>query len=107
MLDWLLDADPALRWPVERDLADAPEEVWRATRARIATEGFGARLLALQDADGQWAGGSFFPGDFDSHGPEAAEGTCCTKRPKKRNLPAVTSGERWSLICNPNGPKLR
>ena len=41
--DWLLDTDPALRWQVERDLLDAPEEVWAATRARVATEGFGAR----------------------------------------------------------------
>ena len=49
--DWLLDSDPALRWQVERDLLGAPPEVWEATRARIATEGFGARLLALQDPD--------------------------------------------------------
>jgi hypothetical protein len=74
LLDWLLDADPALRWQVERDLAGAPRQTWRATRARVATEGFGARLLALQDPDGQWAGGSFFPADFDFRGPEAAEG---------------------------------
>ena len=46
----------------------------KPTRARTATEGFGARLLALQDADGQWAGGAFFPADFDFHGPEAAPG---------------------------------
>ncbi len=71
-IEWLLDSDPALRWQVERDLAHAPEGVWRATRARVATEGFGARLLALQDPDGQWAGGAFFPGDFDFEGPEAA-----------------------------------
>lgn len=64
LLEWLLDSDPALRWQVERDLADAPPEVWEATRARIATEGFGARLLALQDSDGQWAGGAFFPAGF-------------------------------------------
>jgi hypothetical protein len=64
LLDWLLDADPALRWQVERDLAGAPEPVWRATRARVATEGFCARLLALQDPDGQWAGGAFFPAGF-------------------------------------------
>ncbi|WP_207211900.1 squalene cyclase [Promicromonospora panici] len=64
LLDWLLDADPALRWQVERDLAGAPEGVWRATRARVATEGFGARLLALQDPDGQWAGGAFFPAGY-------------------------------------------
>ncbi|WP_298457047.1 squalene cyclase [uncultured Cellulomonas sp.] len=72
LLDWLLDTDPALRWQVERDLAGAPPQVWQATRARIATEGFGARLLALQDADGQWAGGAYFPAGFDVDGPEAA-----------------------------------
>ncbi|MGV3516336.1 squalene cyclase [Luteitalea sp.] len=74
LIAWLLDADPAVRWQVERDLLDAPPEVWQATRARVATEGIGARLLALQDADGQWAGGAFFPKDFDHHGPEAADG---------------------------------
>ncbi|GAA1679071.1 squalene cyclase [Microbacterium lacus] len=71
-LDWLLDSDPALRWQVERDLAGADPAVWEATRARVASEGFGARLLAEQGADGQWAGGAFFPaGFFDS--PEAQE----------------------------------
>ncbi len=74
LTDWLLDSDPALRWQVERDLLQLPEKVWAATRARVATEGFGARLLALQDPDGQWAGGAFFPGDFDFQGPEAADG---------------------------------
>jgi hypothetical protein len=74
LIGWLLDSDPALRWQVERDLVGEPPEVWEATRARIATEGFGARLLALQGPDGQWAGGAFFPADFDFDGPEAAEG---------------------------------
>jgi hypothetical protein len=74
LTDWLLDSDPALRWQVERDVAGEPPQLWEATRSRIATEGFGARLLALQDHDGQWAGGAFFPGDFDFRGPEAAEG---------------------------------
>ena len=63
-LDWLLDSDPSLRWQVERDLAAAHPETWQATRARVATEGFGALLLSKQDADGQWAGGSFFPAGF-------------------------------------------
>jgi hypothetical protein len=61
---WLLDADPALVWQVERDLIGEPEDVWQATRVRVATEGFGARLLAHQDPDGQWAGGAYFPGYF-------------------------------------------
>jgi len=72
--NWLLDADPALRWQVERDVVGAPREVWEQTRARVAAEGFGARLLALQDLDGQWAGGSFMPADFDFQGEEAAGG---------------------------------
>lgn len=66
---WLVDTDPALRWQVERDLLEAPDDVWQATRARVATEGFGARLLAHQDADGQWAGGPFFPAGWE-FGPE-------------------------------------
>ena len=64
LLDWLLDSDPALRWQVERDLAGAPPEVWQATRARVAREGFGAELLSHQDADGRWAGGAHFPAGF-------------------------------------------
>jgi hypothetical protein len=62
---WLLDSDPALRWQVERDVLGLPEEVWAATRARVVTEGFGARLLALQDPDGTWAGGAFVPRGFE------------------------------------------
>jgi hypothetical protein len=73
LLDWLLDSDPALRWQVERDLAAAPVEVWSATRSKVATEGFGAKLLAFQDPDGQWAGGAYFPADFDPNGPEGAD----------------------------------
>lgn len=62
--DWLLDSDPALRWQVMRDLTDAPGEVVAVERARVATEGWGARLLALRGQDGQWAGGACFPADF-------------------------------------------
>ena len=64
VMDWLLDSDPALRWQVQRDLAGSPPEVWEATRARVAKEGYGAALLSKQDADGQWAGGAFFPAGF-------------------------------------------
>jgi hypothetical protein len=74
LIAWLLDSDPALRWQVERDVVGEPAVVWEATRARIGNEGFGAWLLSLQDSDGQWAGGAFFPADFDFDGPEAAEG---------------------------------
>jgi hypothetical protein len=61
VLEWLLDSDPSIRWQVLRDLVHAPAEVVAAERARTAAEGWGARLLALQGEDGQWAGGACFP----------------------------------------------
>jgi hypothetical protein len=76
VLDWMLDADPSIRWQALRDLADAPAEVVAAERARVATEGWGARLLALQGDDGLWEGGALFParkGDSDA-GDRPADG---------------------------------
>ena len=61
-LDWLLESDPSIRWQTLRDLCDAPAAVVDAERARVATEGWGARLLALQGDDGLWEGGALFPG---------------------------------------------
>src|SRR5262245_28618360 len=57
VLQWLLDSDPAIRWQVMRDLTDEPEGVVAAERARIAAEGWGARLLDLQGQDGRWGEG--------------------------------------------------
>lgn len=57
--DWLLDADPSLRWQVLQDLLDAPAAEVARERARVATEGWGARLLALQGEDGRWAGAAW------------------------------------------------
>ena len=59
--EWLLDSDPAIRWQVMRDLTGEPADVVAAERARVATEGWGARLLALQGDDGQWGGGTYSP----------------------------------------------
>ncbi|MHB8933400.1 MAG: prenyltransferase/squalene oxidase repeat-containing protein [Bellilinea sp.] len=59
VIQWLLDSDPSMRWQVMRDLTGASAEEVAAERARIATEGTGARLLALQGADGAWGGGAF------------------------------------------------
>ena len=61
VIGWLLDSDPAIRWQVLRDLTDAPAEEVAAERARVAHEGWGAELLAAQDPDGRWSGGTFFP----------------------------------------------
>jgi hypothetical protein len=62
VIQWLLDSDPAIRWQVMRDLIGAPAEEVAAERARVATEGMGARLLALQGADGSWAGAAWNQG---------------------------------------------
>jgi hypothetical protein len=56
-LRWLLDGDPAIRWQVFRDLLDAPENTVLRERRKITRTGWGARLLARQDAAGTWAGG--------------------------------------------------
>ena len=59
VIQWLLDSDPSIRWQAMRDLIGAPAEEVAAERARVATEGAGARLLALQGADGSWAGAAW------------------------------------------------
>jgi hypothetical protein len=61
VLDWMLDSDPSIRWQALRDLADAPADAVAVERTRVATEGWGARLLALQGEDGQWEGGAYVP----------------------------------------------
>jgi hypothetical protein len=61
VVKWLLDADPSIRWQVMRDLTDEPDDIVAAERARVATEGWGARLLDRQTPDGHW-------GDDQEHG---------------------------------------
>ena len=55
-LKWLVDSDPAIRWQVMRDLSGAAPKAIAAERSRVATEGWGARLLALQAPAGNWGG---------------------------------------------------
>lgn len=68
-LAWLLDSDPAIRWQVLRDLTDASPVEVAAERSLVAAEGFGARLLELQDADGRWDGGTYRAGWIDGSRP--------------------------------------
>jgi hypothetical protein len=70
VIDWLLDGDPAIRWQVLRDLTDASPDAIAAERARVEHEGWGARLLALEDADGLWAGGACFPASYTGGEPQ-------------------------------------
>jgi hypothetical protein len=52
-IEWLLDSDPSIRWQVVRDLTGEPGGA-AAERSRIASEGWGARLLDQQRPDGNW-----------------------------------------------------
>ena len=52
-----------------RDLLDAPADAVAVERARVATEGWGARLLAEQGDDGRWDGGVYRPGWVDERRP--------------------------------------
>jgi hypothetical protein len=71
VISWLLDADPSIRWQVMRDITHEPAEVVAAERSRVATEGWGAQLLALQTPDGLWAGNAFSQDRTDTfHGLE-------------------------------------
>ncbi len=54
VLKWLLDSDPAIRWQVMRDLTNEAPDVIAAERSRVATEGWGAQLLAAQSRAGNF-----------------------------------------------------
>ncbi|WP_214465832.1 hypothetical protein [Microbacterium flavescens] len=69
VIEYLMSGDPAIRWQVMRDLTDAPADEVAAERARVATEGWGARMLAEQDADGRWDAGTYRPGWVDEERP--------------------------------------
>lgn len=56
ILKWLLDSDPAIRWQVMTDLTDEAPHAISAERSRVVTEGWGAKLLALQSPAGHWGG---------------------------------------------------
>ncbi len=60
-LEWLLEGDPAIRWQALRDLAGAPARTVKREQRRVAEEGWGARLLALQKPDGRWTRGIYSP----------------------------------------------
>jgi hypothetical protein len=53
-VDWLLEADPAIRWQTMRDLTNASPASVAAERARVPRKGLVAAILALQQSDGAW-----------------------------------------------------
>ena len=93
VLEWLLDSDPAIRWQVMRYLTDAPEEDVAAERARVASEGWGSRLLALQREDGHWDVG---PPTFTSS--EAANWWQSLPPERQGTLFPEWTSTAWSLM---------
>ena len=71
--DWLLHSDPSIRWQTLRDVVGAPTGDVASERARVATQGWGAELLALEGEDGQWDGGALFPAHWKFNREEAHE----------------------------------
>ena len=61
LIAWLLEGDPSIRWRVHQDLLGSPAATVAAERARVATVGWGAKLISLQDPDGRWGGGDYSP----------------------------------------------
>lgn len=61
VIEWLLEGDPSIRWQVRQDLLDESPRKWEAERVRVATEGWGARLLAERASNGRWARGLYTP----------------------------------------------
>lgn len=61
IIAWLLEGDPSIRWQVGRDLLNQPQVKFEAERKKVTKEGWGLRLLNLQDSDGYWGGGIYGP----------------------------------------------
>lgn len=102
-IDWLLDADPSIRWQVLRDLTDASADAVTTERARVAREGWGAQILASQDADGRWGGGTFFPrgvGTFDTLHLLYLLGLDPASDEARRAIAPVHEAARWDYDPN-------
>jgi hypothetical protein len=61
VIEWLMRGDPAVRWQTMRDVLGVGEAAWKRERRRVATEGWGSRLLSLRDPGGTWGGGIYGP----------------------------------------------
>ena len=90
IISWLLEGDPSIRWQVQRDLLNASPAKYELERKKIAKEGWGARLLALQDSNGRWGGGMYGPkvDIHHLHHADLASTWVCRRIIHRRNGPA-------------------
>lgn len=92
VVEWVGQPDPALRWQVERDVLGSPQAVWAPIRALVETEGVGAQLLSMRDADGRWSGG------LDGTAPDPRLADAIELVRSKRD-----QAGRWSMEWAPRG----
>src|SRR3954462_4511892 len=69
VIEWLLAGDPAIRGQGLPVLTGASPDGAGVERARVEHGGWGAQLLAAEDADGLWAGGACFPAGYRGEDP--------------------------------------
>ncbi len=67
VVDWLCAGDVAVAYQVRRDLLAEPPAALAGLRARIATEGYGAALLAARLPNGHWGHGFYQPKWTSTH----------------------------------------
>jgi len=60
-MNWLLQGDPSIRYQTLRDLTDADQKTVEKERAHILRQGWGKRLLDLQDKNGTWSNALYSP----------------------------------------------
>jgi len=94
LIDWLLAGDVAIQFQVHRDLLDTDRP---DLQARIATEGWGAQLLALRRPNGDWGREYYFPKWTNTHY------TLCELRRLElpHNQPEVQESLRLALERHP------
>lgn len=67
VINWLLAGDVTIQYQVHRDLIDSDQTTVKKLQERIASEGWGARYLALQNANGHWGRGYYQPKWTSTH----------------------------------------
>ncbi len=111
VIEWLLDSDPAIRWQVMRDLTARPRRRLRPSGRGSRRRAAGARLLALQGADGSWAGAAWNHGwDSTMHVLMAVAGDGSRSRERRRRggrVDLVRDHVTWQGVARRNATATR
>ncbi len=67
VINWLSKGDPSVRYQVLRDITGSSQFEVKEAQARIAMEGWGHRLLQVQQENGMWSGGLYSPKWISTH----------------------------------------